>query len=836
MLEGWQLCGAEPGRYARPQDIDADHAADWIEAPLGTVAAMLRAAGRWSLDQLSVRLDAHDWWLRVHFQLGGSEAQLTGSLRLDGLAGLVDLWINGHHALRSENMFVAHTLRWQPLLQPGRNVLHLRVASLDEALKARRPRPRWRAPMIEHQQLRWFRQSTLGRTPGWSPPVPPLGAWRGIVVEADQPQWPQAELGAALEPDGTGVVTVQMTCDPSASRPDRIELELSRGDRVVAVALQPGGAAAGQWQARLRIDRPDLWWPHTHGEPALYQAVLRVTAAPGAQPSVHRLAPVGFRSIDLERQGGDFALRVNGVPVFCRGACWMPLDPVGLRNSADDYRRALAQVREAGMNMLRVSGTMVYEDGAFFDACDEQGVLVWQDFMFANMDYPGDDLPFVESVCTEVDQQMARWRQHACLAVLCGNSEGEQQAAMWGAPREHWSPPLFHEVIRDRVARVLPDVAYWPSSAHGGAFPHQSNEGTSSYYGVGAYLRPQDDARRANVRFTTECLGFANVPELSTVLRMPQGSSLRVHHPQWKARTPRDLGAGWDFEDIRDHYLCTLFGVDAMRCRYTDHDRYLALSRVVSGELMADAFAEWRRPGSPCRGALVWYLRDLWAGAGWGLVDDQGVPKPCWHFLRRALQPTVVSMTDEGGNGLYAHVLHEPASPLEADLEVVLFGPAESRVATARRTVRTEPHGGCSVPLAALFDGFYDLSNSYRFGPPAVTLVHTRLCGADGQTLAQAFHFPAGRPMSAERRMPLSSAGMRRLASGELAVCLEAEGLVQSVQIDLDGYALSDNYFHMAPGSTREVIARPRGDAAAVLRGWARPLNSTQALPLRLAE
>lgn len=835
LLEDWQLCAVTPGQHARPEAVDADPRADWISAPLGSVAEMLRTAHRWSLDLPSLRLDAQDWWLRTRFELSEAELQQLGDLRLEGLGGLVDLWINGQHALRSENMFVAHRLHWQPLLRRGHNLVHLRVGSLDEALKLRRARPRWRAPMMEHQQLRWFRQSPLGRTPGWSPPAPPLGVWRPVTVEPDGAQPPSCDFRAELGPDGVGMVTVEVACDPSARAPECIEFELFRGEGRHVQALQSDPANPGRWRGCLRVVGPDLWWPHTHGEPALYGAALRVTPAPDQASWVRRLPSVGFRSIALDRSDGGFSLRINGEAVFCRGACWMPLDIVSLRSAADDYRAAIAQARDAGMNMLRVSGTTVYEDEAFFEACDQQGLLVWQDFMFANMDYPGEDPSFVDSVSEEVEQQLRRWRSHPCLAVLCGNSEGEQQAAMWGAPRGQWSPPLFHEVIRERAARLLPGVPYWPSSAHGGAFPHQGSEGTSSYYGVGAYRRPQGDARRAGVRFATECLGFANVPEPSTILRMPQGPSLRVHHPQWKARTPRDLGAGWDFEDVRDHYLHELFGVDAMRSRHTDHERYLALSRVVTGELMADAFAEWRRPGSSCRGALVWFLRDLWAGAGWGLVDEQGVAKPCWYFLRRALQPTALSMTDEGGNGLFLHVLHEPASPLEAELEVSLFGPSEARVDRARRAVQLEPRGHLSLALASLFDGFHDLSYSYRFGPPAVTLVHAGLRAANGALLTEAFHLPAGRPAHAGHRMPLSSAGLRRTASGDLVVQLDAEGWTQSVQIELDGHVLSDNYFHMAPGSTREVVARPRG-ADMPCRGWVRPLNSTQALPLRLAE
>jgi len=836
LLEDWQLCAVTPGQHARPEAVDADPRLEWIAAPLGTIAGMLCAAGRWSLDLLSLRLDAHDWWLRTRFELSEAELQRLGDLRFEGLGGLVDLWINGHHALRSENMFVSHRLPWRPSLRRGDNLVHLRVGSLDEALKARRARPRWRAPMMEHQQLRWFRQSVLGRTPGWSPPAPPLGVWQRVTVEPDGVQPPSCDVHAELGPDGVGVVTVEVACDPSARAPERIEFELCRGEGRHVLALQPDPTKPGRWHGCLRIGAPDLWWPHTHGEPALYGAVLRVTPAAGQTRVDRRLPPVGFRSIELDRGDGGFGLRINGEAVFCRGACWMPLDIISLRSAADDYRAAIAQARDAGMNMLRVSGTTVYEDEAFFEACDQQGLLVWQDFMFANMDYPGEDPSFVESVSEEVEQQLRRWRPHPCLAVLCGNSEGEQQAAMWGAPRAQWSPPLFHDVIREQAARLLPGVPYWPSSAHGGAFPHQSSEGTSSYYGVGAYLRPQADARRAGVRFATECLGFANVPEQSTILRMPQGTSLRVHHPQWKARAPRDLGAGWDFEDIRDHYLRELFGVDAMRCRYADHERYLALSRLVTGELMADAFAEWRRPGSSCRGALVWFLRDLWAGAGWGLVDERGVAKPCWYVLRRALQPTALSMTDEGGNGLFLHLLHEPASPLEAELEVSLFGPSDARVDAARQPVRVDAHGHLSLALASLFDGFHDLTYSYRFGPPAVTLVHAGLRAADGAWLTEAFHVPAGRPAEAGPRMPLASAGVRRLASGELIVRLDAEGWAQSVHIELDGHVPTDNYFHMAPGSMREVVARPLGTAPVPCRGWVRPLNSTQALPLRLDE
>src|SRR6185503_2024225 len=198
---------------------------------------------------------------------------------------------------------------------------------------------------------------------------------------------------------------------------------------------------------------------------------------------------------------------------------------------------------------------------------------LWHDFMFANMDYPEDDVDFLKLVDAEVRQELARLQGRPSVTVLCGNSEGEQQAAMWGASRERWSPPLFHQRIAALARETCPSLPYWPSSTHGGDFPHQGTAGATSYYGVGAYLRPLDDARRAEVRFASECLAFANIPTWRVGSEPFALRGAKVHHPAWKARTPRDLGAGWDFDDVRDHYLAALFRVDPQQLRYADHER-----------------------------------------------------------------------------------------------------------------------------------------------------------------------------------------------------------------------------------------------------------------------
>src|SRR5262249_42006326 len=162
----------------------------------------------------------------------------------------------------------------------------------------------------------------------------------------------------------------------------------------------------------------------------------------------------------------------------------------------------------------------------------ELGILVWQDFMFANMDYPADDEAFTKSVRREAEQFLERVQAHPCLAVLCGNSEVEQQAAMLGLPREHWRSALFSELLPDICPTECPGVTYSPYTPPGGALPFHTHRGVTHYYGVGAYLRPLEDARRAQVRFASECLAFANVPEDSTIESFMLEGEAPFHHPK----------------------------------------------------------------------------------------------------------------------------------------------------------------------------------------------------------------------------------------------------------------------------------------------------------------
>jgi beta-mannosidase len=849
LTEGWQVASAPAGSIAEPAALTGA-SLDWCPARApATAASALRAASRWTLDE-RVDFDAADWWWRCAFPADASARGVAHALRFGGIATVAQAWLNGAPILRSDNMFLEHEVPLEGGLR-DHNELVVVCRSLTQAMKARKARPRWRTRLVEAQQLRWMRTALVGRIPAWSPPAAAVGPWRPVVLEArtrlsvlKADVRPRVERHAGGAGD-TGVVDFALSVDavgPFVPEAATARVGATTGSLRVAPGDRPGRFAV---EGSVEVPRVSLWWPHTHGASPRYP--VEVALAAGGERVVIDLGSAAFRQLALRGAPDDFVLAVNGVDVFCRGACWTTLDPASLGGEPAAYRAAVTTLRRGGMNMIRVCGPFFYEDDALYDACDEQGILIWQDYPFANMDYPDDDPEFVAGVEREALGFLDRTQTAASLVVLCGNSEGEQQAAMIGAPREIWRSPLFGETLARVTAAARPDVAYWPSTPSGGALPFYSDAGTAHYFGVGAYQRPLDDARRARVRFATECLAFANVPDPAVVDELMKAGGSPPQHPRWKARVPRDSATGWDFDDVRDHYLRALFAVDPATVRYSDVSRYLALSRVVTAEVMAATFAEWRRASSGCHGALVWFLRDLWPGAGWGILDSDGRPKAAYHYLRRTLDPVAVLLVDEGLNGLDAHLFNDGPTELAGELRIALFR-GEATVASAARAVRLSPRGGATVRVADLFEHFFDATYAYRFGPLAHDVAVATLVDASGAVRSEAFHFPGPHPSNLESDLGLevvatpvahgesvgASAGE---GAGSWKLAIRTRRFAQSVEVTVRGFEPADNYFHMPPGGSREVLLRPAATAMGAAprpQGSVRPLNAVTATKVEI--
>ncbi len=480
------------------------------------------------------------------------------------------------------------------------------------------------------------------------------------------------------------------------------------------------------------------------------------------------------------------------------------------------------------MNMVRIGGYMSYEDSQFWDLCDEMGILVWQDCMLAGFD-PPEEPEFVENVRKEVTQELNRLQGRPSLTVVCGSSETQQQAAMYGLPSDRWRSPLLEETLPALVHQVVPDVPYVASSPTGGDLPFQPDRGIAHYFGVGAYLRPVTDARAAGVRFAAECLAFGNPPEPAAVERCFGSASVAGHDPGWKAGVARDTGTSWDFEDIRDDYVRQVFGVDPFRVRYTDPQLYLDYGRAVVADLMSTVMAEWRCAQSACAGALILSWQDICPGAGWGLLDSFATPKSPWYALRRVLAPVAVLFTDDGLAGLRIHVLNDRASTLEGRLHLTLYNVNGSLVEEAETALSVDGRSEAQWDASTLLGGFRDLTNAYRFGPPAYDVVRVRMESDD--VVGEDFYLPSGSGRAREPDIGLEAHAAPVGDAWELSV--RTRRFAQWVAIDVPGFALGDSWFHLAPDSERIIVLRPRGGETTP-RGRVRALNGLYSSPIVL--
>ncbi|KXG85619.1 glycoside hydrolase family 2 protein [Agrobacterium bohemicum] len=803
LSEGWTLTLTEADAFKTPVDIPLDIEA--VTAPVpGTVAQALEALGRFDRFQPEP-LNNQDAWYRLTLV---SDKIGPAILRFEGLATIAEIFLNGERVAHSTSMFEALDVSFEP---SGADELAICFRALAPHLEKSGPRARWRPQMMNSQGLRLIRTTALGHMPGWCPEIHAVGPWRPVrLIRKDQCKFEILSFQSQLDADGTGFLRISVRSDATA-------IELGCAD--LWTTLHPAGDTT--FEGELRLEHIEPWWPATHGTPVLHDVSLRI------EGQTHLAARTGFRRIDIDHgaDGKGFGLKINGEPVFCRGAVWTNADIVRLPGNRADYEPWLRLAAEAGMNMTRIGGTMAYETPEFFVLCDELGLMVWQDMMLANFDYPAKDEAFLAHIDQEISHLLTNTACSPSLAVLCGGSEMYQQGAMLGLSEQFWKGPLTEEILPAHVRRLRPDIAYVPNSPFGGALPFVSNEKIGHYYGVGAYCRPLEDARRANVRFAGECLAFANVPHQVTLDKYLPVKP--VHDPKWRARVPRDRGASWDFEDVRDHYLKLLYDLDPATLRRENVDRYLDFSRAAIAEVMEATFAEWRRVGSNCQGAMVWTLQDLLPGPGWGVIDSTGLPKSAFYGLKRAFRPLQINLLDEGTNGLDIHLINETPENADVVVEIACLRDGIQPVVSGRRAMSLAARDKRLIAATDLFGAFFDTTYAYRFGPPAHDVTVAKLLDAQtGVLLANAAHFPRGRQAALH---PVSLQTDLTMNDGRWILHVTADRFAQSVCIDAEGFRPADDGFHLSPGEGRRIELIPAGPQSTEMpRGEIRTLGNVQ--------
>ncbi len=817
------MCAAvPPGAAVTPEQVCV-LGARWYPATVpGTAASAVRAA-EGAAAAVARDYDAEDWWFVATLGADNPDGDHAApcTLTAHGLATVAEIWVDGRVLARSESMFTTTTVQIDAL--GPRSTVALRFCALTPLLaQRRRPRARWRSALVREQGLRWWRTSLLGRAPVYTGTAAPVGPFRAIEL---CPQEPVAvvhkELSTALR-GSTGELHLAARLrlrDPATEYVAKVSL----GALSVTVALERDGVDF-LLLADVEVIDVALWWPHTHGEQPLYPLTVTVAGA------CLDWGSVGFREVHLDRSNNGFAISVNGVEIFCRGACWTPLDPVGLVPDLAEIRATLGRARDAGLNMVRVTGTMLYEDAEFWKLCAELGLLVWQDAMLATLD-PPDEPQFNELLDSEIEKLCTAVQGNPALAVFSGGSETEQQPAFLGLPAERRTITAVRQRIPETVARLLPGTPYVSSSPSGGALPTHVGTGVSHYFGVGAYLQPLSGIRTSGVRFAAECLAFAVPPERRAVERHFGSAAMAGHHPRWKAAVPRDNGSAWDFEDVRDYYVRTLFGVDPLMERRVDPERYLDLGRAAVCEAVAAGFGYWRRPGSGCGGALMLSLRDLECGAGWGLLDAEGTPKAPYFVLRRLCRPVALTIADEGLDGIRIDLYNDRPERLEATMVLTAYSRWGNGSTLAETSVAVDGRSSSCWLVDELAGGFLDLGHAYKFGPQAYDVLSVQVVGADGVAMVDAVQL-----LGEQARPPESDVGLSATVSAATGNCwtlvVGTRYTAQYVSVDIDGYQPDDSWFHLAAGTQRSVHLQPRCPVATAPQhpvGYVRALNSLRA-------
>jgi beta-mannosidase len=813
LSEGWRLYKTLPNEIETAAQLElAESDYESVSVPSTVSMVVCQGTDPWHCQQ---DITEFDWWYLLDFNIEDCGQNTSHWLEFHGLATLTEVWLNDRQLLVGDNAFRLYQLDVTEDIRPN-NRLALCFRSQQFYLNQKHPRPRWKTSLVSHQNLRWLRTTVLGYVSSWTPPIKLIGPWRSIYHKMTRSilikDW--AISGRLDQKQGGLSVTASFVNHSD----HEVQLVLDIADQQFSLTTQSNTLAA-----ELQIDNVVGWMPHTHGTPKLYPYKLYWVDSDN-DLNLIKQGNVGFKSVNFDAETSQFS--VNGVSVFCRGTCWSVSDFHSLSSDYSRLQQHLLLLRDAGVNMIRVGGTMIYESDAFYEICSELGIMVWQDFMFASMDYPFNDDVFYSTVIEEVLQQIKRIGSYAALCVWCGNTDVEAQVAMFGLPREFAHHSFYTDVLKTFCTTMHPQIPYFTSSPTGGALPFHLSSGIAHYWGTGAYMHDLPDPDAERVKFCSEGMGLSHIPEEEFIERAI-GRSVRFPlNTEWRSRTPRDLGAGWDFEDIRDHYLKQWFSENPISLKRQNIERYIQLSTLVTGLVIADVFRHWRRPQSKTNGGLIWFNRDFWPCAGFGLFDSEGNPKAAYYLIRQSWKNRTVLFEPLGLDGLAIHIINELPDSFEAVIRLKTFTGTDTVQHHIEHSVRVGPNSSMTYSVEELIGSFIDPSYAYRFGPPHYWAISAELM-CDNVVIDTAIHYVTQPILPSVDEGSLTSR-TEWLDDGQIRLHLTSTAIIQYAKLTAKNCTVDENYFTLLPGVTRVLTITPKDKVITRIKIHLSALNLTQ--------
>lgn len=670
----WHLVD-ETGQFAAPISVPGDGisallAADLIPDPY---------AGR---NEYDLRWIAErDWLMTREFEVDQTDLTLVVSM-LDTVA---DISINGQSVLHADSMFREHRVDVSAALRKGRNVISIHFRSAPREAAARAAAQPFPVPFqadncpIPHGNMLRKPECDFGWD--WNIALAPFGLYGAIRLEQTGPRIADLIVSQMHSP-GRADVTVTAHCE-GAPDGETVTIALA-GERAQSTVIN------GSASVTLTVQDPDLWWPVGLGAQTLHT----LTATLGEAATTRR---IGLRQINLintkDEVGTGFALHVNGRATFMKGANWIPADALASNITPELCRDLLQSAVDANMNMIRVWGGGRYEPDWFYDVCDELGLLVWQDFMFACHLYPATE-DFLADIDAEVREQVARLNHRACIALWCGDNELLGALTWYEESRTNRDRYLvaydrLNCTIETALKATAPAAIWWPSSPSPGPMSfgnawHDDSAGDMHFWSVWHEGRDFDHYRDVSPRFCSE-FGFQSYPSMDVIRRFADPADFNIASPVMESH---QKNAGGNARIAETMFRYFRFPVD--------FENFVYISQVQQGLAIKTAVTHWRSLKPHCMGTLYWQLNDTWPVCSWSSLDHGGGWKLLHHMARAFYAPLHVSAVPVAG-GIELRAINDTEKETQLTVTATAVDMAGNTRTLATQTVSVTPDAATPV-------------------------------------------------------------------------------------------------------------------------------------------